>query len=221
MSLNVEPYGPRAFMVRFAAHGDSAAFDRAQALLVHLEHHPPVGLVEATPGFTTLLLEFEPGQRPDPTAFSAQLQRVVRHAPTGKAPGRTIELPVVYDGPDLERVAQAAGLPVSEVVRRHAAGMYRVHLLGFAPGFPYLSGLDRRLHTPRLATPRPQVPAGSVAIGGEHTGVYPVATAGGWNLIGRTDAPLLDLARAAAGETEAFLMQPGYGVRFVVVGHLG
>jgi KipI family sensor histidine kinase inhibitor len=109
---------------------------------------------------------------------------------------------------------------VEAVVRLHAGGQYRVHLLGFAPGFPYLAGLDRRLRVARLATPRSQVPAGSVAIGGEHTGIYPVATAGGWNLIGRTGARLIDPVRAAAGASDAFLLQPGDGVRFVAVAAL-
>lgn len=217
MPFRIDPFGPDALLVRFAEAGDAAAFSRSQALLHHLEHHPPAGLLEATPGFTTLLLEFEPGSRPDAGLLSVTLEGVLRGARRAPAPPRTVEIPVVYQGEDLEAVAARARLTVRKVIQLHTAATYRVHLLGFAPGFAYLAGLDRRLHTPRLATPRPRIPAGSVAIGGEHTGVYPVATAGGWNLIGRTDVPLLIPTRAMAGETEAFLLQPGDAVRFVAV----
>ena len=170
-----------------------------------------------TPGFTSLLLEFKPRHRPDP----AVLLREIRQAPlrTTAVDSTTppTEIPVVYDGPDLVRVAQVTGLNVNEVVRLHAATTYYVQILGFAPGFPYLSGLDRRLHVPRLATPRARIPAGSVAIGGEHTGIYPVATAGGWNLLGRTSFSLMDPVVAAQGQATAFRLKPGDWVRFIPV----
>src|SRR5690606_16388914 len=177
----------------------------------------PAGLIEATPGFTTILLEFEPNTRPDPRFLAVLLDGVARAARSNPAPGRTHELPVIYDGQDLEQVAERTGLSVPEVIALHSRATYRVYILGFAPGFAYLSGLDPRLHTPRLETPRPRVPAGSVAIGGQHTGIYPVPTAGGWLLIGRTEVPLLDPARAAAGNEDAFLLRPGDAVRFVPV----
>lgn len=218
--VRIDTFGPDALLVRFAVQGDVAAFSRARALLRQVESHPPAGLIEVTPGFTTLLLEFEAGMRPDPQLLSVLFDGVVRAAPPAPPPERVLELPVVYDGPDLPRVAEVSGLGVDEVIALHAGAEYRVHLLGFAPGFSYLGGLDRRLFTPRLDTPRPRVPAGSVAIGGEHTGIYPVATAGGWNLIGRTDVPLLDAARAAMGSPEAFGLRPGDGVRFVPVKRL-
>jgi KipI family sensor histidine kinase inhibitor len=214
--LQIDTYGPDALLVRFATRGDAAAFARAQALLRHVARHPPAGLMEATPGFTTLLLEFEPGKRPDPRFLSVLLEGVSRSARSDSSGARTIEVPVVYDGPDLEHVATQARLPVSKVIELHSRGAYKVHLLGFAPGFPYLAGLDPRLKTPRLPTPRPRIPAGSVAIGGEYTGIYPVATAGGWNLIGRTDVRLLDLNAAAAADENAFRLRPGDSVRFVL-----
>jgi KipI family sensor histidine kinase inhibitor len=128
---------------------------------------------------------------------------------------RCVEIPVRYggeDGPDLARVAEHAGLRPADVVRRHAAGEYIVAMLGFAPGFPYLLGLDPQLATPRLATPRTRVPAGSVAIGGGQTGLYPRTSPGGWNLIGRTDLALFDPRREPPA-----LLAPGDRVRFVVV----
>lgn len=217
MSLRIDNYGPDACLVGFATHADAEAFRRSQALWRRLEEHPPIGLLEATPGFTTLLLEFEPGTRPDPKSLAAALEPALRPPRKEPPPPHAIEIPVVYDGPDLERVAAAANLSVPDAVTLHAQGRYRVHVLGFAPGFAYLGGLDPRLHTPRLDTPRVKVAAGSVAIGGPFTAIYPCATAGGWNLIGRTDLPILDPERAAAGVPAAFRLHPGDIVRFVPV----
>jgi KipI family sensor histidine kinase inhibitor len=115
-------------------------------------------------------------------------------------------------GPDLQRVADHAGLSTTDVIARHAVAEYTVAMLGFAPGFPYLLGLDAALATPRLATPRTRVPAGSVAIGGAQTGLYPQASPGGWNLIGRTDRVLFDPQRDPPA-----LLAPGDRVRFVPV----
>jgi KipI family sensor histidine kinase inhibitor len=128
-------------------------------------------------------------------------------------PAETKVIPVKYDGPDLGVVAERAGLSVAETVEVHAAPEYRVYALGFSPGFPYLGDLDPRLHTPRRATPRARVSAGSVAIGGSHTGIYPTAGPGGWNLIGRTDAVLFD-PRGSAGRQ--FLLRCGDRVRFQI-----
>ncbi|MBL9136796.1 MAG: 5-oxoprolinase subunit PxpB [Verrucomicrobiales bacterium] len=217
MDIRIDPFGPDALLVRHTPQGHEAAFARGLALQRHLEQHPPVGLAEITPGFTTLLLEFTPGTRPDPRWLSVVLGAAFRGIKSTVAPERTLEIPVIYDGPDLPAVAAKARLSVREVIALHAAGNYRVALLGFAPGFPYLSGLDRRLHTPRLETPRTSVPTGSVAIGGEHTGIYPAATAGGWNLIGRTPLNIVDTTLARSADPKAFLFQPGDAVRFVAI----
>jgi len=106
-----------------------------------------------------------------------------------------IEIPVCYDGefaPDLSDVARSAECSEDQVIQLHVAADYVVQLIGFAPGFPYLAGLPKRLHCPRRAAPRMTVPAGSVAIGGSHTGIYPTAGPGGWNVIGRTPVPMFD-----------------------------
>ena len=106
---------------------------------------------------------------------------------------RIVEIPVCYGGafgPDLPFVAEHAGLSEEDVIRLHTGTDYRIYMLGFLPGFPYLGGLDSRLHTPRLATPRTAIPAGSVGIGGQQTGIYPLASPGGWQLIGRTPLKL-------------------------------
>jgi len=127
--------------------------------------------------------------------------------------GRLVEIPVVYDGEDLAEVAERTGLEVEEVVARHSGRDYRVWLLGFAPGFPYLGVLDETLHLPRRTTPRARVAAGSVAIAGAQTGIYPSESAGGWHVIGRTAWTLFDPVAA-----EPFLLRPGNTVRFVAVG---
>lgn len=126
-----------------------------------------------------------------------------------KSNPRTHVIPVVYDGADLDDVAQQTGFSVDEVVRLHTAVTYRVAFLGFAPGFGYLTGLDDRLRLHRRATPRARVPAGSVAIGGDYAAVYPVASPGGWWLLGRTSTALFD----AANDPPA-LFSPGDSVRF-------
>ncbi|HAM70873.1 MAG TPA: allophanate hydrolase [Verrucomicrobiales bacterium] len=211
-------YGPNALLVEFADRLGDEAFARGRSIVAALERRPPEGLVEFVPGFTSVLLEFDPLVVPDPKARVLEWMAMLKSAistPAGEGELKT--LPVTYDGPDLERVARQGGLTPEMVVALHSGRVYKVYVLGFSPGFPYLGDLDPRLQTPRLATPRTRVPAGSVAIGGEHTGIYPTETAGGWNLIGRTPRVLFDPGRASAGEhgREAFLLRPGDRVQFV------
>jgi KipI family sensor histidine kinase inhibitor len=166
--------------------------------------------LRARPGLRSVLVEPLPG-----AAELPQVARAVADAPTDAAlapSGRLLELPVRYDGEDLHAVAAAVGLAVEEVVERHAAATYTVACLGFSRGFPYLEGLDPALRLPRRATPRPRVPAGSVAIAADQAGVYPHAAPGGWHLLGRTDVPLFDPAREPPA-----LLAPGDRVRFVAV----
>jgi KipI family sensor histidine kinase inhibitor len=123
---------------------------------------------------------------------------------------REHEIQVQYDGPDLPEVAGRTGLSVDEVVLTHSSRSYTVDLLGFVPGFAYLSELPPSLHLPRRPQPRPRVAAGSVAIAGSHTGIYPLDTPGGWHLLGRTQTPLFDPMRSPPA-----LFRPGDLVRFV------
>lgn len=167
-------------------------------------------LRDLVPGAGTLLVVADDARPLDPRRL-AGVEEEARRAPGASAAhGRTHEIPVRYDGPDLGELAARAGIDTSDLVARHAAALYRVAFVGFQPGFAYLAGLPPALHAPRRASPRPRVPAGSVAIGGAWTGIYPLASPGGWNLIGSTDAVLFDpsLERPA-------LLEPGDGVRFV------
>ena len=132
-----------------------------------------------------------------------------------KLPSRTLYIPTLYDGPDLQDVADFHKTTTKKIIETHSAHTYEVSMLGFLPGFPYLSGLSPLLHTPRKKEPRLQVDAGSVGIGGESTGIYPIASPGGWNLIGRTSVSLFSLE-----EDQPFLFQQGDKVKFVPVSEL-
>ncbi len=209
--MTLTRYGPDAWLLRFADRVDEAAFVSARRLVAGLERNPLPGLAEFVPAFTTLLLRFRAGAMPGEAALRAACETWQSGADPAGQDG-LVELPVSYDGPDLGRVVDQARLSAADVIERHSAAIYRVHCLGFAPGFPYLGGLDPRLRTPRLASPRPRVPAGSVAIGGEHTGIYSIASPGGWNLIGTTREPLF-VPRAASWET-MFRLRAGDRIRF-------
>lgn len=165
------------------------------------------GVVDVVPGFVTVLVTTA-----DPASLAGVRAALPRMAlpPAEDVAGRRVEVPVVYDGEDLPEVSRLTGLSPAEVVTRHTAPDYVVAFLGFAPGFPYLVGLDAALHVPRRATPRTAVPAGSVGLAGAQTGIYPRATPGGWQLLGRTDVVLFDAAREPPA-----LLAPGDRLRFV------
>ena len=179
----------------------------------------PPGVTDIVPAFGATAVHFDPELVPtsaDASPSSTVAEWVAGHL-SGNAASASLEadpvgLPTLYGGehgPDLETVANAAGLPVDETIRRHAAAEYTVGAIGFKPGFPYLTGLPAELHTPRQATPRTRVPAGSVGIGGPYTGVYPSESPGGWNLIGQTPLRLFD-----ANRPERSLLRIGDRVRF-------
>lgn len=213
--LKLRSFGPSALLVEFAERVDPASLALCRGLLRILDEKPPEGLREVTAAYHTLLLEFFPGQLPSPVVIESLLS-TIDFLPATEA--RLHEIPVRYDGEDLDALAARKGLSVNEIIERHATPVYDVYLLGFAPGFPYLGPLDEKLHAPRLATPRPKVPAGSVGIGGEHTGIYSIASPGGWWLIGRTETVLFseEAARGEGGEA-AFLLRQGDRVKFVPI----
>ncbi len=171
------------------------------------------GILNLHPAYASLLVEFDPRMRDH-----AQMEAVVRervggeHAAGSAEEARLIEIPVHYGGefgPDLEDVARHTGLASERVIELHSAAEYLVYFLGFAPGFAYLGGLPPELATPRLAAPRKRVPAGSVAIGGNQTGVYPMESPGGWRIVGHTDVKLFD-----PGAAEPVLLRMGDRLRF-------
>ena len=169
-------------------------------------------VVDVVPAYAALTVFYNP-LHTNFDEMAEQLRQLVAAATTPNAPAvESVEhcIPVVYDGPDLEEVARQTGLKVSDVIQRHTAPEYRVYLLGFVPGFAYLGELDPALVVPRHGSPRKRIPAGSVAIAGAQTAVYPLDTPGGWHLIGRTSVSVFDPTRDPAA-----LLSPGDLVRFV------
>ncbi|MGH8292053.1 MAG: 5-oxoprolinase subunit PxpB [Gammaproteobacteria bacterium] len=199
--MNLRFVGDSALLI---ALPDSAAAQHLRRVLL-AEH--VAGVRELVPGYDTLLAEFDPLVL-DADKLLYRLPKLMEH-PLRTSQGREHEIELRYDGADLEAVARLTGLETMEVVRRHSAPNYSVAFLGFAPGFPYLVGLDPTLRVPRLKSPRTRVPAGSVAIAGEFAGIYPQATPGGWRVLGHTDAVLFDTTRA-----QPVLLLPGDKVRF-------
>jgi KipI family sensor histidine kinase inhibitor len=165
-------------------------------------------LTEIVPGHRTVLAVWDTA----PTVDLATLAAEALAVPGTAVPGTRVEIAVTYDGPDLDEVAAATRLSPEEVVARHARTEYLVAFIGFAPGFAYLVGGDKRLQVSRRPEPRERVPAGSVGLAGPYTGIYPRESPGGWQLIGRTEATLFDAAR-----TPPALLAAGDRVQFVPV----
>jgi len=178
------------------------------ALLASLQEMPLAGVEDLIPAARTLLVRFRPSAiTPQQLAAAIGSRRLDRQA---ERSATRIEIEVDYQGEDLDEVARLLGMTRQEVVARHTGSDYTVAFTGFAPGFAYLSGGDPRLDVPRRATPRTQVPAGSVALAGTFSAVYPQASPGGWQLLGVTRTPMWDLSREVPA-----LLQPGFRVRFV------
>ncbi len=210
------PSGDSALLVTFGDRIDLATNRRAHTLAARLAEAPLPGLGEAVAGYTTLLVHYDSLALDYEQVLEWVQARLDEASAAGTASlpePRRVEVPVIYGGelgPDLEFVARHNGLSPAEVVRRHTARDYPVYLVGFTPGFPYLGGLDETIAAPRLPSPRPRVPAGSVGIAGQQTGIYSVDSPGGWRLIGWTPLKLFDPARQPPA-----LLAPGDVVRFV------
>jgi KipI family sensor histidine kinase inhibitor len=197
--VNIWRYGDEALLVE----PDDPSAVLAVAAAVRAEP----GVLEVVPAARTLLVHTAPAALDRLAARLPDLAWADAADPATQA--EPVVLEVRYNGPDLTATADALGLSVDALIARHAGGEYLVAFCGFAPGFAYLRGLDPTLHVGRRAEPRTRVPAGSVGIAGEFTGVYPRESPGGWRLLGTTDAPLWDLDR-----TPPALLTPGTRVRF-------
>ncbi|MER7900013.1 allophanate hydrolase subunit 1 [Streptomyces sp. NPDC096046] len=200
--MRVLPVGDDALLVEVSS-GDEAEALHAELLRRRAEGSLPAR--EIVPAARTVLID----GLDSPARLAAELT-AAELPPRPSHAHAVVEIPVRYDGPDLPDVAAHWGVPVPEVARIHAGTEFRVAFCGFAPGFGYLTGLPPRYDVPRRATPRTAVPAGSVALAGPYTGVYPRSSPGGWQLIGSTDVVLWDHTRVPAA-----LLSPGTRVRFV------
>ena len=181
--VRTHPLGEAALLAELGTRLDTAINTRAIALATALKKRRDVR--QAIAGYAAVTVHFDPDQTTH-EALTSAIKRLASKRPPMAEPGRLHRIPVVYDGPDMEAVAVALGLPASRIVEIHTRPIYRVFLVGWG----YLGPLPEELELPRLRVPRTRVPAGSVAIAGRQTGIYPLATPGGWHLIGRTTVRL-------------------------------
>ena len=205
--------GDSALVAEFPQRIDPEVNQRAASLAARLRQEWGAILRDVVIGYCTVTIYFDP-LRVDARWLEAEVRGIAQDSEGASGPEpRAIEVPVCYDpelGPDLADVAAFGGCSTDEVVELHAGGVYRVYMVGFVPGFAYLAQVDDRIAMPRRTVPRTAVPAGSVAIAGGQTGVYPRITPGGWNIIGRTPLKPYDPQR-----TDPFLFRVGDDVRFI------
>lgn len=217
--FSIFPLGDSALVVELGTGMDAATSQRTLQLFRQLQRHLLPGVLNLVPAYASLSVFYDPvqikrhGSR-EGTAFE-QVAAWIEDLPVGTMPddgGAHLRIPVCYGGnwgPDLEELAAFAGLPAREVVRLHHQPTYRVYMIGFLPGFPYLGEVEPRIAMPRKETPRLNVVAGSVGIAGGQTGIYPFDSPGGWQIIGRTPLALFD-----ADQEKPALLSPGMTVEF-------
>lgn len=215
-----------ALFVEFSTTINEQAHYEIQQAIMKLEQQPFPGFIELVPSYTNFCVYYDPFivrkslqfQSFKTSAEKVQnyIENLLKHQGNlSSETGRLIDIPIVYGGeygPDLNNVAHVNGLTPEQVIELHTSQHYLVYMLGFAPGFPFLGGMDKRIATPRHATPRPRIAAGSVGIAGEQTGIYPLVTPGGWQIIGRTMMPLF-----LPDKNPPTLLSAGDRVRFVAI----
>lgn len=189
MNYSFSPLGDQAIVIEVGSEINEQTQNHVRVISSLLETHAPEWMIEFIPAFTTVSVFYDPLlilYNEVKIELTAQLEKASEMA---VPPSRTVEIPVCYGGdygPDLEFVAQHNGLSTEKVIRIHTEGSYTIHMIGFAPGFPYLGGMPAEIAAPRRESPRVRIPERSVGIAGKQTGIYPISTPGGWQLIGRT-----------------------------------
>ena len=213
--LRIVAASDSALLVSFGSEISLESHAKVLQLTNRFKSRKQAGILNLHPAYSSILIRFDP-LRLRGEELAGIVQAWVEEESPGPFPeSRLVEIPVWYGGefgPDLADVARHAGLTEAQVVEMHASVEYRVHFLGFTPGFPYLAGLPAVLATPRLNQPRKRIPAGSVAIGGVQTGIYPLASPGGWRLVGRTPVRLFE-----PGRDPIAWLRMGDRVRFVPI----
>ena len=210
--MRAAPLGDSAIIIVLGTERSEDLLDRVHATAATVAAEKLADVQDIVPAYLGVAVFYDPLHTPY-AEMAAKLLAICERATAPNAGSNKIrehEILVVYDGPDLGPVSVATGLSIDEIVARHTGRLYSVDLLGFVPGFAYLSELDPAIHLPRRPQPRPRVPAGSVAIAGAQTAVYPLDTPGGWHLIGRTDSVMFDPSRDPPA-----LLRAGDIVRFV------
>ncbi|MCA1961714.1 MAG: 5-oxoprolinase subunit PxpB [Desulfomonile sp.] len=188
---------------------------KVRTMTFALDREHPTGVREVIPTYRSLMIVYDPLEVDLDRLMGLLTDLEQRLDETKMPPPRLVEIPVCYGGefgPDIEFIANTHGLTVDDVIRIHSGTEYQIYMMGFSPGFAYLGGLPKALHTPRLETPRAMVPAGSVGIANEQTGMYPLESPAGWRIIGRTPLKLFDPARS-----NPFLYDAGDMIRFVTI----
>ncbi|MFC8688652.1 5-oxoprolinase subunit PxpB [Brevibacillus porteri] len=215
------PLGDSGIIVKLGDVIDQRTHEIVVMFTDFLQENPFPGMKEIVPGFTTVTVYYDPiilaqqsrhNLMPYESVLAILDQMFQELTVTCKAEPRLVEIPVCYGGsfgPDLDMVAQQNSLTREEVIAFHSSAEYLVYMIGFAPGFPYLGGMDERLATPRRSSPRLSIPKGSVGIGGAQTGIYSIETPGGWQIIGRTPLSLFQ-----PNESQPSLLRAGDKVRF-------
>lgn len=219
MEIDIKPLGDLGIRVGFYENGEQKISpqinQQIRAFAYTLERDGVPGIVELVPTYVALGVYYDPKQI-QYCDLKNRLQAIISRIEAVELPAaRLIEIPVLYggeEGPDLEYVATSHNLTIDEVIKLHTSEPYLVYMMGFAPGFPYLGGLPDEIATPRLTNPRPKIRGGSVGIGGQQTGIYPIDAPGGWQIIGHTPLKLYDLERA-----EPVFLQAGDYLQFVSV----
>ena len=207
--------GDRGLLVEYGDRIDLAINRKVRSMAVLLDQSPPNGIIEVIPTYRSLLIVYDPAET-EPETIQTGLETLEGRLADIEIPSpKTVEIQVCYGGefgPDIGFVAESHDLTEDAVIVIHSATEYPIYMIGFTPGFPFLGGLSEKLHTPRLESPRTHVPAGSVGIANNQTGIYPVASPGGWQLIGQTPLNLFDPTRK-----NPFLYNTGDRIRFVPI----
>jgi KipI family sensor histidine kinase inhibitor len=214
MKPRLLPLGDSALLIQLGHEVDPSLNREVQALEARIRAYPLRGVLETVPAYASILVHYDSLELSWTQVSEWARGQIAAAKATAAMKPRWIEVPVQYggeDGPDLGFVAEYHDLTMREVVRIHASREYTVYMMGFTPGFPYLGKLDEAIATPRHETPRARVAAGSVGIAAMQTGIYPIASPGGWRIIGRTRLKLFD-----PSSQTPFLFAPGDTVRFVV-----
>jgi inhibitor of KinA len=207
--------GDRAVLVEYGDAIDPAVNEKVRAMTTLLKKSLPEGVEAVIPAYRNLSLIYDPLITFPGKLLDTIIELEAKIRDVAVAPPRIVEIPVLYGGefgPDIQVVADHNGLTVEQVIAIHTATDYPIYMIGFTPGFCYLGGLDKRIHTPRRKTPRTVLPGGSVGIAEAQTGMYPVDSPGGWQIIGRTPLKLFAPERASP-----FLYEAGDRIRFVPI----
>ncbi|MBB6218586.1 KipI family sensor histidine kinase inhibitor [Anaerosolibacter carboniphilus] len=207
--------GDKALVLEFGNMISEEINSKVRGMMIAIKQRDMQGIIEMIPTYRSLMVQYNPSQI-NYQDLVEKLRYIERELNTVEIPApKVIEIPIVYGGtygPDIENVARHNGLSIEEVIDIHTAREYLIYMLGFTPGFPYLGGMDERIATPRLKEPRTKISGGSVGIAGNQTGIYPIDSPGGWQLIGKTPLKLYEAKRE-----RPILLDPGDYIKFVSI----